>query len=214
MKALTRRQREVVDFVDVWHRANGYAPTQEEIRAYFGFSSLNAVRSHLNLICKKGFLQVQEGRARAIRVTCPSGCVQDERGEGIPVLGRIAAGVPLFAEENVDELLPTAPSLFGGGEIFAVRVVGESMIQAGIMDGDLAIIRKQHRVENGEIAAVLIDTDATLKRVYRSTDKLTLKAENPAFRALTYHASTGDAPTIMGLYRGVIRRSDYRGGCS
>lgn len=188
---------------------NGYPPTQAEICNHFGFGSLNAVRNHLALIEKKGYLQLNSGKARGIQLaSLPLKISQQENG--IPLLGNIAAGVPIWAEQNIETYLPIPPNLFGNGDIFALRVVGDSMTGAGIRNGDIALIERKDSVANGEIAAVLIDNEATLKRVYVRSNSLVLKSENPASKDLKYAANNHDIVRILGLYRGIIRTTNNR----
>ena len=128
----------------------------------------------------------------------------------IPLFGTIAAGVPIWAEQNIEDHLPIPPAFFGGGELFALRVSGDSMTGAGIRNGDIAVIRKQDCVDNGEIAAVLIEQEATLKRVYSSPGLLVLKAENPAFEELRYAKGEIESIHILGRYQGIIRTRNNR----
>jgi repressor LexA len=205
MKTLTDKQYRIYDFIVTSQKRNGYPPTQAELREHFGFGSLNAVRSHLLLIEKKGYIHLKYGKARGIQLTSlrPTDIRQAE--EFIPLLGRIAAGIPIWAEQNFEKRLPIPPALFGGGELFALHVFGDSMIGAGIRNGDIAVIKKQESVENGEIAAVLIEQEATLKRVFLSSNTLILKAENPAFEDLKYVAGKKYFIRILGRYRGIVR---------
>ena len=160
----------------------GYPPTQAEIRDHFGFGSLNAVRSHLVLIEKKGYIRLDFGKAP----WNPVGVVTEHRPSGnrtilYPYSGILRQEIPIWAEQNFEDDLPIPPTLFGGGELFALHVRGDSMTGAGIRNGDIAIIHRQDGVENGQKAAVLIEQEATLKRVYLSSNSLVLKADNPAF---------------------------------
>jgi len=205
MKPLTKRQSDVYAFIVSWKRDKGFPPSQAEIRDHFGFASLNAVRSHLTLIEKKGYVHLNAGKARGIQVAQPIVTEMPQSNERIPLLGSIAAGIPIWAEQNIENLLPIPPALFGGGKLFALHVVGDSMVQAGIMNGDVAIIRKQNSIENGEIGAVLIDQEATLKRIYLSSGALRLKAENPAFEDLIFDKANTESPRVIGLYQGIIR---------
>ena len=210
MKSLTEKQSKIYEFIDAWQVENGYPPTQEEIRDHFNFSSLNAVRSHLVLIEKKGYVRLNCGKARGIQLTHSPAAIPQLNEGSIPLLGCIAAGVPIWAEQNIEDQLPIAPSLFGGGELFALRVFGDSMTGAGIRSGDIAIIQKRSCVDSGEIAAVLIGQEATLKRVYSSSDSLVLKADNPAFEDLVYTSSKTDLINILGLFQGIIRTKNNR----
>ena len=126
---------------------NGYPPTQAEIRGHFKFSSLNAVRSHLVLIEKKGYVRLNYGKARGIHLIAqPNQVIRQQKGS-IPLLGNIAAGLPIWAEQNFEDYLPISPEIFGGGELFALHVRGDSMTDAGIRNGDIAVIQRQNHVE-------------------------------------------------------------------
>lgn len=209
--SLTNKQSEIYNFIVSWQVDNGYPPTQMELRNHFGFRSLNAVRSHLALIEKKGYIRLEVGKARGIQLKALPSMTALRQEDHIPLLGQIAAGTPIWAEQNFEEHLPIPPALFGGGELFALRISGASMNGAGINDGDIAIVKRQSKVENGEIAAVLINQEATLKRVYISSNLLLLKAENPAFKDLEYSTGGNDFIRILGLYRGIIRTETTRG---
>lgn len=210
MKKLTDKQSKIFDFIVSWQGKNGYPPTQSEIRDHFGFRSANAVRSHLSLIERKGHVQLNSGKARGIRLVSSRFSATRQQQASIPLLGRIAAGVPIWAEENLESHLPISPTLFGGGDLFAVRVQGDSMIGAGILKGDIAIIQRRDSVENGEIAAILIEQEATLKRVYLTSKSLVLKSENPAFEDLKYGAEMRDLVRILGRYQGIVRTGHNR----
>ncbi len=210
MKSLTDKQSKIYEFIGAWQMENGYPPTQEEIRDHFGFGSLNAVRSHLALIEKKGYIRLNCGKARGIQLASLPATVIQQQESSIPLLGSIAAGVPIWAEENFEDRLPIPPALFGGGELFALHVFGDSMTGAGIRNGDIAVIQRRDCVDNGEIAAVLIEQEATLKRVYLSSESLVLKSENPAFKDLKYAAGNSDLVRILGRYEGIVRTRNSR----
>ncbi len=210
MKNLTAKQSKIYEFIRAWQMENGYPPTQKEISNHFGFGSLNAVRNHLALIEKKGYIRLNFGKSRGIQLTSVSVPISRQQENFIPLLGSIAAGVPIWAEQNFDDYLPIPPSMFGGGELFALHVRGHSMTGAGIKNGDIAVIKKQDCVENGEIAAVLIEQEVTLKRVYLSSESLVLKSENPAFEDLKFAAGKSDIIRILGRYRGIIRTMNNR----
>lgn len=211
VKSLTSKQSQIYNFIAERQVRNGYPPTQAEIREHFKFGSLNAVRSHLMLIEKKGYVHLDCGKARGIQIVRPPKPLFGDQETSIPLLGRIAAGTPIWAEENFDEPLPIPPSMFGNGELFALRVIGNSMTEAGIRNGDIAVVRKQPHVENGEIAAVLIEQEATLKRVYVTDDFLVLKAENPTFKTLKYAKELLGSICILGRYQGIVRTENNRG---
>jgi repressor LexA len=210
MKCLTVKQSKIIDFISEWQIKEGHPPTQAEIGDHFGFGSLNAVRSHLLLIEKKGHLRLNSGKARGIQLVVPSAPVSRQQENSIPILGSIAAGLPIWAEQNLEGYLPVQSALFGGGELFALHVHGDSMTGAGIKNGDIAVIKMMNRVENGEIAAVLIEQEATLKRVYIRSKSLVLKSENPAFKDIIYNKGKSDFIRIIGRYQGIIRTMGNR----
>jgi repressor LexA len=209
VKNLTGKQSKVYQAIVSLQREKGYPPTQAEIRDHLKFSSLNTVRSHLVLIAKKGYIRLDCGKARGIQVLSSAPAFRQREGF-IPLLGTIAAGLPIWAEQNIEDHLPISPAFFCGGELFALRVSGDSMIGAGIRNGDIAVIQWQDCIENGEIAAVLIEQEATLKRVYLSSDLLVLKAENPAFEDLRYAKGEIELVHILGRYQGIIRTRNGR----
>jgi len=210
VKGLTDKQSKIYEFIIECQREGGYPPTQAEIREYFKFVSLNAVRSHLVLIEKKGYIRLNFGKARGIILSKSPKPFMRQAEESIPLLGRIAAGVPIWAEQNFEDFLPIPQSMFGGRELFALHVCGNSMIGAGIRNGDIAVIKKQDGIENGEIAAVLIDQEVTLKRVFLSADSLVLKSENPDFEDLKYSKKDSDFIRILGRYQGIVRTRNNR----
>lgn len=208
-KNLTGKQSGVYEFIIKWQREKGYPPTQAEIRLNLKFGNINTVRGHLARIEKKGKIRLNSGVARGIQVLLPPPAFRQPE-ESIPLRGIIAAGDPIWADENVEDHLPIPPAFFGGGELFALRVSGDSMTGAGIRNGDIAIIRKQDCVDDGEIAAVLIEQEATLKRVYSSPGLLVLKAENPDFKDLRYTKGEIESIRILGRYQGIIRTRNNR----
>jgi len=202
--ALTSRQQQILSFIQDRHRRTGLVPTLQETATHFGFRSPNSVRQHLRLIEKKGFIRRLHGRSRALVLA------QHEPSAAtpvlVPLLGRIPAGVPDCAEESAEEMLPLPAHLFHGGAQFALRVHGSSMNGAGILDGDIAVLDANFEVKIGSIAAVLIENDATLKRVYRTDDELLLKAENPAFPDIRVSAKAAKTVRILGVLVGIVRK--------
>lgn len=210
MKYLTDKQSEIYDFICEFQTENGFPPTQSEICDHFKFASLNAVRSHLVLIEKKGYIRLNFGKARGIKLSKPPKPLMLQPGDCIPLLGRIAAGAPIWAEQNFEDFLPIPQSMFGGGELFALHVCGDSMTGAGVRDGDIAVIKRQNHVEKGEIAAVLIDQEVTLKRVFLSVESIVLKSDNPDFKDLNYSKENSDFIRILGRYQGIVRTRNNR----
>jgi repressor LexA len=147
---------------------------------------------------RKGMVARQPGKARSLRlIVAPS---------GIPLLGRIAAGSPLEAFQHIEEFLPVSPGMFVGSQLFALRVIGESMKDVGILAGDIAVLNRQQDVNDGEIAAVLLEEDATLKFVYRRSGAVVLRGANPNFRDIVVRRYDARPFRILGKYVGLIRK--------
>lgn len=202
--ALTPRQAEVLAFVQARQRGGGLTPTLDEICEHFGFSSPNAAREHLRLIQKKGFLQRAVGKPRSIRV---ARSVSGRKAEiiRVPLLGHIPAGEPCSAVEEVEEIIPLPRGRFRGEKLFALRIRGESMVGAGILDGDVAVLDADRVASDGDIAAVVVDEEATLKRLYWVNGGLRLEAENPSFPDRTVPRSLLASVRIAGVFVGLIR---------
>lgn len=201
---LTPRQRSVLVFIMDYHKENNIAPTVREIRDYLGLQSPGGIHRILNVLKDKGYLLAESGKKRSWRLA------RDISGSGIPIVGAIAAGVPIEAIENIEEELKVPPDVFGCDRCFGLRVRGDSMIGANIADGDIAIIQPRSRVKNGEIAAVLVEdvlTEATLKIVQLTHSSLTLKSANPKYRSMIFRWRGRERVTIIGKYVGIIRRA-------
>jgi repressor LexA len=202
---LTVRQEQVLVFMQNRQRETGLVPTLQETANHFGFKSPNAVRQHLRLIEKKGMVHRLPGRSRGLVLPQPeySG---DSEFVRIPLVGRIPAGLPAVAKEDAESFLTLPAHIFRGRRLFALRVHGTSMSGAGILDGDIAVFDAVPEVRNGTIAAVLIEDDATLKRVYRTPNGLTLKAENRLFPDMKIAAIEAQRVRILGPLVGILRR--------
>jgi repressor LexA len=197
LAAPTPRQLEIAEFLGAELQRRGVMPSQREIAERFQFASVNSVRSHIRLMERKGMLARQPGKARSLRlIVAPA---------GIPLLGRIAAGSPSEAIQDVEEFLPVSPGMFRGGELFALRVKGDSMKDVGILHGDITVVNRQQDVTDGEIAAVLLEDDATLKFVHRRNGAVVLRGANPAFRDIVIRRDDARALRILGKYVGLIR---------
>jgi repressor LexA len=197
--SLTHRQREIYDFVLETIREKGYAPSIPEIGRRFNIASTNGVSDHLKALEKKGYLR-RIGK-RAIEVLSALGEPVLTATRDIPLIGRVPAGKPFLSEENSEGLL-TIPSDMGSGKLFALLVKGDSMIDAGILDGDRVIVKQQGTAENGEIVCALIEGEATLKRFYQEGGVITLKAENEKYAPIV--VSEGEfriAGRVVGLLR-------------
>ena len=200
---LTRRQREVLDFIESRGIDIGTPPTLQEIAEHFGFKSLNAAREHVRLIEQKGFLRRSAHQARGIRIVRKELVLAEV--VPVPLLGRIAAGNPTEALENIEARLPLPRALLRGGNLFALRVHGDSMDGAGIVDGDIAIVNGTADAANGEIAAVVVSDDPTLKRVFRTPTGIRLHPENPTHSDLIFDGAAAANVRIAGVLVGIFR---------
>ena len=199
LPALTDRQKAIYDFLLKSIREKGFAPSIHEIGRQFKIASTNGVSDHLKALEKKGYIR-RVGK-RAIEVVNALGKAVINVTHEVPILGRVAAGKPFLSEENTEGFL-AIPSDMGGGKQFALQVQGDSMIGAGIIDGDRVIVQQQSTAENGEIVCALIDGEATLKRFYKKDGVVTLKAENDQYAPIV--VAEGEfriAGKIVGLLR-------------
>jgi len=197
VRGLTPRQAEVLRLIAESVRGSGYPPTLRELGSRLGVSSPNAVICHLRALERKGYIRRPPHKRRAIELA--------HRPGGIPVLGPIAAGQPILAVEEVGERLDVEADYFGGGELFALRVKGDSMEGDHIIDGDVVVVRRQDGVALGEIAAVLLEDEVTLKRVRASGGALELRSSNPSVPTL--RVLPGEVrPRILGKVVGVVRK--------
>lgn len=182
MKGITARQQEVLDYISGYTKDHNYPPTVREIGEHFSIS-LRAVQDHIAALQKKGFLSQSQKRSRSIRVL--DGTQQGPFMAKVPLLGTVAAGKPLLCEENLDGYVNlTEPFVRPGKSYFALRVRGTSMINAGILEGDLAIIEQSSTAIDGQIVVAVLDDAITLKRFYRESERVRLQPENPAFQAI------------------------------
>lgn len=202
MKNLTNRQKEVLEFIARFTDENGYPPTVREIGDHFDIS-LRAVQDHIAACQKKGYLSQCQKRSRSIRVLKNEEGVSETKAftSRIPLLGTVAAGKPLLSEENIDGYVTIAEPFVRSGKIyFALRVRGSSMINAGILEGDLAIIEKADVASEGQIVVAVVDNAITLKRFYREENRIRLQPENPDFQPIY----TNDAH-LAGIMVGLVR---------
>jgi repressor LexA len=171
-RTLTGRQEEVLRFILDYLERHEYPPTLKEIAHHFGFSSVNAVRDHLRALEQKGYLRREADKSRAIALSGKF------RRRGLPLIGEVAAGSPIMAEENFQDFIDLG-NFFGGDQrTFILRVKGESMVEAGIHDGDMVVVSHQPTLESGEIGVVYLGEEATVKRVFFEGDRLRLQPEN------------------------------------
>lgn len=214
--ALTPRQKSVLMHIHDTVRTRGYPPSIREIGDAVGLQSTSSVAHQLRTLEKKGFLTRDPHKPRAVDVHGVPGQrsrgrrpapAESDRPSGsvepvyVPVLGRIAAGGPILAEQAVEEVFPLPSDLVGSGELFMLRVVGESMIDAAICDGDYVVVRRQNVADNGEIVAALIDGEATVKTFKRDATGVWLLPHNEAFSPIP-----GEHATILGKVVTVFRK--------
>lgn len=197
---LTPRQARVLEYITAAMARHGRPPTRAEIAAALGFRSANAAEAHLKALARKGAIELVPGTSRGIRLREPA-----QTGEaGLPVVGRVAAGVPVLAEEHIEARYPVAADLFRSGVDYLLRVRGSSMQGAGILDGDLLAVRIAREAANGQIVVARIDDEVTVKRFRRHGHLVTLLAENPAFPPLEIDLREQEF-VLEGLAVGVIR---------
>lgn len=231
MRGLTDRQQAVLAYIEQYVADVGYPPTIREIGVALDIRSTNGVNDHLKALERKGFIERDESKSRAIQMKQGSGIelqvrtapvsVSSPAGArrpvevapevvAIPLLGRIAAGIPIEAIEQAEEHLVIGADLLGrnrsGGEVFALRVTGQSMIGDGIHDGDSVFVQRTNDARQGEIVAVMVDGAATVKRWYRDGDSVRLEPSNPAIPTLVVRAQDARETMILGRVVGLFRR--------
>ncbi|MGB8873943.1 MAG: transcriptional repressor LexA [Desulfobaccales bacterium] len=204
MKLLTEKQQAVLGFVEKFCASHGYPPTVRETAAAFSIQP-RAAADHLAALKRKGQLHREPGRSRGLVLAARS----SSRVVEAPLLGRIAAGQPMLAAENIEDTLPLPRSWVRDEEVFLLRVAGESMAPL-LLPGDLVMVRVQSQVGRGEIAVVLIDDEATLKRVYEEAGGLVLKGDNPEFTPLRLTSAETAEVRILGKVVGVYRNLEGR----
>jgi repressor LexA len=208
-KSLSDKQLAILDVIQKSVSARGYPPSMREIGDAVGLASLSSVTHQLNQLELSGYLRRDPNRPRALEVLIempshdsdvPDNTVSIGDAAMVPLVGRIAAGIPITADQQIDEIFPLPRQLVGKGELFMLKVVGESMIDAAIMDGDWVVVRQQKTAENGEIVAAMLDNEATVK-VFRQRDGHTwLLPQNSAFEPIL-----GDYAEVLGKVVAVLR---------
>jgi len=207
LKEMTQRQREVLGFMRGFSDKHGAPPTVREIAERFRFTP-RAAFDHLRALERKGMLQrrVTDKRVSRTLVLTDRSPERSRREREIPILGRIAAGAPIFAVENREDVIPVRPEWLAakGGDVFALRVRGDSMIQAHIADGDLVLVRKQESAAAGDIVAAMIDQEATVKRFATEGGAIVLKPEHPTMKPIVVDPQRAEF-RILGKVIGLIR---------
>jgi repressor LexA len=212
---LTDRQREILDFITRSIRERGYPPTLREIGLHFGIRSTNGVNDHLRALEKKGHLQREDLKSRALRPVTAAGSRsrggdKDRQAADIvevPLVGRVAAGLPLLAVENVQDTVHIDRFFIGQSrEVFALRVKGESMIEDGIYDGDFIFVRKQLQANRGDTVVAMIGDEATVKRYYPEGDTIRFQPANAAMQPILVKKRDFKSVNLIGVVIGVYRK--------
>lgn len=202
---LTERQRQVLQFIKQEIREKGYPPSVREIGEAIGLSSSSTVHGHMARLEEKGFIRRDPTKPRAIEVLGEPGGMPLKRTVNVPVLGRVTAGQPIFADQNVEDHFPLPHDFVRAtdSDLFFLTVQGDSMIEAGILDGDYVLVRRQQHASNGEIVVALIEDEATVKRFYKEQGHIRLQPENRFMDPIiVQHAQ------VLGKVVGLVRRMD------
>jgi len=205
MDELSTRQQEILQLIRNKVSERGYPPSVREIGEVLGLRSPSTVHSHLSTLVRSGYLRRDPSKPRAIEVV-ESGTDHIERSphRDVPLLGRIAAGTPILAEEQIDEIFTLPTEFTGSGPVFMLAVRGDSMEGAGILDGDYVVIRSQQDAANGEIVAAMVDgEEATVKRFERQGNTVRLISENPAYEPMAFEAGVQIIGKVVAVLRAV-----------
>jgi repressor LexA len=195
MKELTARQEEILNLIKEWIETTGLPPTRVEIAQHFGFSSPNAAEAHLKVLAKKGVLDLVPGTSRGIRL----------KGDGgVPLVGRVAAGSPILAQENIERHYQFDPAMFSPRADYLLKVHGMSMKDAGILDGDLLAVHKHAEAKAGQVVVARIGDEVTVKRFQQRGHTVRLLPENPDFEPIVVDLTRQEL-VIEGIAVGVIR---------
>lgn len=223
MQGLTKRQQQTLEFIRKSIEERGYPPTLREIGESMGIRSTNGVNDHLRALERKGYLRREDMKSRALKLVddqpaapAPSGPVVAQRPRAandedaaieLPVLGRVAAGLPLLAEENVIDTVRVDRMLVRGGrDVFGLRVTGDSMIEAGILNGDYIFVKKQPTAERGDIVVALIGDEATVKYFFPEKDYIRFQPANSQMAPILVRATDFRSTMLLGTVIGVFRR--------
>ncbi|MCP3703667.1 MAG: repressor LexA [Alteromonas sp.] len=207
MRPLTARQTEVLEVIKTTMLETGMPPTRAEIARQLGFRSANAAEEHLKALARKGVIEILPGTSRGIKLNIPlDNDAQEE--EGLPLIGRVAAGEPILAQEHVESHYKVDPALFQPHADFLLRVNGMSMKDIGILDGDLLAVHRTTDVHNGQVVVARVDEDVTVKRLEKRGREVLLHAENDEFAPIKVDLAT-EHFAIEGIAVGVIRNADW-----
>lgn len=197
MRAAQENQKKILDFIKSEIEYKGYPPSVREICAAVGLKSTSTVHAHLNHLEQQGLIRRDSTKPRALEVLDGS----HARGRTVPLVGRVTAGMPILAIENIEDHLVLPQNMLGNDDIFCLRVSGDSMIEIGILDGDIVVLRQQSTAENGEIVVAMVDDEATLKRIYYEHGHVRLQPENSTMAPIIV-----DDAQVLGKLVALIRQ--------
>ncbi len=197
MRSAQQNQQKILDYIKSEIEEKGYPPSVREICAAVGLRSTSTVHAHLNHLEEQGLIRRDSTKPRALEVLDGSLA----RGRSVPLVGRVTAGMPILAVENIEDYLVLPQSMLGKDDIFCLRVQGDSMIDAGILDGDIVVLRQQEAAENGDIVVALVDDEATLKRIFYEDGRVRLQPENSAMAPIY-----ADRAAVLGKLVALVRQ--------
>ncbi len=204
MAANLSKQQQILDFIEQHSREKGYPPTVREICAAVGLNSPSTVHGYISRLQKAGLLEKDAASSRSVRVSSRNNVAQvveaDDTILSVPVIGQISAGQPILAEENIERMFPLPSDFARGSDVFMLKIRGESMVNAGILDGDFVIVKSQNVANNGDIVAALIEDSATVKTFYKENGHFRLQPENDYLEPIIV-----DTVAIIGKVIGVYR---------
>lgn len=209
-RKITKRQQQIYDYIRSYQEEKGYPPSVREMAAAVGLSSPSTVHAHLNALEERGLIKRDRTKPRAIEVfnedgssakQAPAGETLDRGSITLPLVGRVAAGMPILAEQNIEDTFTVPTEIATDASSFILEVHGESMINVGIYNGDYIIVREQHSATNGEIIVAMIDGEATVKTFYKEQGRVRLQPENDTMEPIY-----ADNPTILGKVVALMRR--------
>ena len=196
MRDASEKKMQILDFIRREIDDKGYPPSVREICLAVGLKSTSTVHAHLNRLEEEGYIRRDATKPRALELTDTA----TVRGRSVPLVGRVTAGMPILAQQNVEEYYMLPQNLVGGDEVFILSVQGESMIEAGILDGDFVIVRRQSHAENGDIVVAMIDDEATVKRIFYEKTRVRLQPENSAMQPI-YARDVTVLGRVIALFR-------------
>lgn len=200
-RQLSERQRQILQYIAQHTEAHGYPPTVREIGEGVNLSSSSTVHAHLKALENAGLIRRDAVLTRAIRIVSPGQKPDQKRIVSLPLVGRVAAGKPLLAVEDIEDTFPVPKDFLAGGDGFMLRVKGESMVDDGIKNGDFVIVRRQNTAENGDTIVAMVDDEATVKRFYKERGGVRLQPANQSMPPMLY-----DSVDIVGKVVGLVRR--------